>query len=384
MADVLVLGCGLIGTSIGLALSQADQDVALHDQQPQSVAVAASRRAGRAWDGAETAALVIVAVPPATTGAVLAEAQRLSLAQTYTHVSSVQSLVQADVERLSCDLSLIVGGHPLAGREVSGPQAAEAALFVGRPWAICASGHSSQAAVAAVHELARACGAEPVEVAIDVHDRSVALLSHLPQVASSALAGLLEMLADPSLAAAQRVRFDLSGPGLVDSTRLAAGDPALWTEILAANAQHVAPPVRALAEALHTLAAQLEALAVQPQAGATGGTDAVLAALTAFLERGRRGRETVPVKRGRAAVDFATVGVDVDDRPGRLAALLMAAGEAGINVEDVHVEHVPGRPRGVIQLLVRSEAVDALSTSLADRGWRVHPTPDLRPVEQEG
>lgn len=364
MADVLVLGCGLIGTSIGLALSQADQDVLLHDEQPQRVAVASSRAAGRAWEGAEAATLVVVAVPPAQTGAVLAEAQRLRLAQTYTHVSSVQSLVQADVERLSCDLSSIVGGHPLAGREVSGPRAAEAALFLGRPWAVCPSPESAAASVEAVRQLARACGAEPVDVTIEVHDRSVALLSHLPHVASSALAGLLTAAVDAERPGDRGVRFDLSGPGLVDSTRLAAGDPALWTQILAANAQHVAPAVRALAEALGAFAQHLEAL---PASTASG-------AITELLALGQRGRDLVPVKRGRAAADFATVGVDVDDRPGRLAALLTAAGEVGINVEDVHVEHVPGRPRGVIELLVRADAVDALSTALAAADWRVRPT----------
>ena len=377
MADVLIIGCGLIGTSIGLAVTQAEHEVLLHDADAGAVAVAAARGAGTAWDGQEAAALVVVAVPPAVTGAELAAAQRLALGQTYTHVSSVQSLVQADVEALNCDLSSIVGGHPLAGREHSGPLAADAAMFVGRPWAVCPNGASTPAAVRAVEELARACGALPVEVAVELHDRSVAQLSHLPHVASSALAGLLvpasvpagRDAAEAAAQPAQGIRFDLSGPGLADSTRLASGDPALWTQILAANAQHVAPSVRALAEALLGVADELDALATGPGPAA----EAARRALTTFLERGRSGRETVPVKRGRASADFATVGVDVDDQPGRLAALLTAAGAAGVNVEDVHVDHVPGRPRGLIELLVRTDAVGALSTALRAGGWSVRP-----------
>ena len=236
-ADVLVLGCGLIGTSIGLALTEAGQDVLLHDSSQENVQAAVARGAGRPWEGAgpRAARLAVAAVPPAATGNVLFEAQSADLATTYTHVSSVQSLVQADVERLSCDLSQIVGGHPLAGRELSGPQAADADLFAGRPWAVCASSSSSAEAVADVHALAQACGATPVDVDIDAHDATVARLSHLPQVAASALAGLL-------VGQAGAVQLGLSGPGLVDSTRLAAGDPELWTQILAANAGHVAQP----------------------------------------------------------------------------------------------------------------------------------------------
>lgn len=361
-ADVLVLGCGLIGTSIGLALSAAGQDVLLHDSSAENLAAALSRGAGRPWDkaaGTPSARVAVAAVPPGVTARVLYEAQGAHLAMTYTHVCSVQSLVQADLERLSCDLSAIVGGHPLAGREHSGPHAADAGLFSGRPWAVCASSSSSRQAVADVHALAEACGAAPVDVEIEAHDASVARLSHLPQVAASALAGLLV-----GEAARADVQFELSGPGLVDSTRLAAGDPELWTQILAANAQHVAGPVRSLAEELAALAGHLEQLA-------GGASPAAHQALQAFLEQGRRGRELVPVKRGRGSIDFSTVRVDVDDQPGRLAALLTTAGTAGLNVEDVHVEHMPGRARGVIDLLVRAEASASLSEVLRAAGWDV-------------
>lgn len=366
MADLLVVGCGLIGTSVGLALAQAgDRDVLLHDQDPAAVAVAVARGAGRAWDGRLVADLVLVAVPPAATGAALDEAQRLGVGQTYTHVSSVQSLVQSEVEALSCDLSSIVGSHPLAGREISGAAAATADLFVGRPWALCPSPASSADAREQVRELITACGGVVVEVDAELHDVSVARLSHLPHVTASALAGILT--AEDELASP--VCHELSGPGLVDSTRLAAGDPALWAQILTGNAHHVGPAVAQLSRDLAALAEQLAVLGEAAQAGAA--RTHALQAVTDFLERGRQGRELVPVKRGRAQADFGTVGVTVDDRPGRLAALLAAAGDACINVEDVHVEHVPGRPHGLIHLLVHRQSVDDLSTALAAAGWVV-------------
>jgi prephenate dehydrogenase len=357
MADVLVVGCGLIGTSIGLALRQAGQDVLLHDTDPSRIATAARRGAGKAWNSTQNASLVLVAVPPAAVAAQLYEAQRHDLGRTYTHVTSVQSEVQSEVEALSCDLSSIVGSHPLAGRETSGPDAASADLFVGRPWAVCPSPSSADEAVEAVLALVETCGATPVVVDAGVHDASVARLSHLPHVLSAALAGRLTV--------APGQGTDLSGPGLVDATRLAAGDPALWAQILTANAGPVAQELRAVVADLSALAEDLGA-SLEP-----GAADAARERVLAFLTRGQQGRAQVPVKRGERSAAFASVVVEVDDRPGRLAALLTDAGELGVNVEDVRVEHVPGRPRGSISLVVALDAATRLAEGLSTRGWDV-------------
>lgn len=383
MSDVLVVGCGLLGTSTGLALQGSDlPDVTLWDSDAEAVHVAVARGAGRAWDGTERALVAVVAVPPAVTAQTLLELQRLEIAQTYTHVCSVQSHVQDEVERMSPDPSRVVGGHPLAGREVGGAAAGVADLFVGRTWAICPAPSSSAAAVAEVRRLAQACGAVPCEVPARAHDAAVALLSHLPQVAASALAGLLtESPEHPAM--------ELSGPGLADTTRLAAGSPSLWTEVLEANAAQVAPQVRALARDLGHLAELLESLAspATPERGAqdgratTPGTPTaevdpteraeMRSELEAFLLRGNTGRSLVPVKRGEVAGAFTGVRVDLADEPGELARLLLAAGEAGVNVEDVRLEHVPGRPRGVAELLVAPGVEGRLARALRDQGWRL-------------
>ena len=138
----------MIGTSVGLALGRAGGgcDVVLHDESPAAEAVAIARGAGRAWDGCEQAELLLAAVPPTAIAGVLHSAQKLNLARIYTHVSSVQSHVQREIEALGCEVSSIAGGHPIAGRETSGPESATWDLFVGRPWAVCPSAGSSVAA----------------------------------------------------------------------------------------------------------------------------------------------------------------------------------------------------------------------------------------------
>jgi prephenate dehydrogenase len=357
--DVLVVGAGLIGTSIGLAL-RGSADVLVSDADPAAQSRAVARGAGREWDGAERAALVVVAVPPRHTPAALRHAQRLDLGLTFTHVASVQSVVQDEAERMGADMTRICGGHPLAGRERSGPDAALGDLFAGRPWVICPGPGTTQDAQAAVRGLAEKCGAEPVLMEPLEHDRAVALVSHLPQVAASAVAA--QLLAGRTTGAVR-----LAGPGLQDTTRVAASDPELWVDVLRGNAKHVAPLVSALARDLAQLADALDALGE----AADDTEPHALGVLEGLLRRGGEGRRLVPVKRGAHDVDFATVHVSVPDRPGQLAGILATAAAAGINVEDVHVEHLRGRPRGVIQLLVHASSVTAAQGALRAAGWDV-------------
>jgi prephenate dehydrogenase len=363
MSAVLVVGCGLLGTSIGLALRGSDwDDVTLADISNDARDVAVARGAGRAWNGQEPADLVVVSVPPLSTAPQLLELQSQEIGRTYTHVASIQSSVQAEIEALSPDPSAIVGGHPLAGREVSGPRGAVADLFVGRPWAVCPPRDARPDAVAAVHGLAERCGAAPLEVSPALHDTTVALTSHVPQVVASALAGLL---ASPDRGSAG-LPLELSGPGLADTTRLAASSPGLWTEVLRGNAAEVAPLLRELVQALADVADALEVVASDAHSSPQPSDR-----LFAFLERGNHGRARVPVKRGDRDEAFAVVRVELADAPGELARLLVDAGSAGVNVEDLRLEHVPGRAQGVVELLVSRESAHGLGSALTAHGWHV-------------
>lgn len=340
--DVLVVGTGLIGTSVGLAL-RGQADVALSDPDAAALQVAVARGAGRAWDGAEPFEHCLVAAPPSAVAGVVAA---LPPGGTVSHVASVQQGVQHALAAAGVDLARVCGSHPMAGKESSGPAAATAGLFVGRPWVLCPSHATSPAALRAVRELAAACGADPVVLDAAAHDAAVARVSHLPQVTASALAAVL---AGSDLG--------LAGPGLQDTTRIAASDPGLWVELLQQNAAAVAPLVRAVSDELAAAADALHA--------------GDLEALGDLLRRGNDGRSAVPRKRGAHDRDFVPVSVAVPDRPGQLAGLLVSAADAGVNVEDVRVEHLPGRPTGVIELLVHHAAQASARRALAAAGWDV-------------
>jgi prephenate dehydrogenase len=353
---VLIVGAGLIGTSIGLALRQRFVDVALEDSAPGRLALATELGAGRPSVVGELFDVAVVAVPPAAVAGELLRLQRLDLARTYTDVASAKAEPQHEAETAGVDMSTYVGGHPVAGRERSGPAAAHADLFVGRPWVVTSTPAATERAVTDVAALARACGAVPVQMAADDHDAALATVSHLPHLVASLLAA--------QLVGSDEATVALGGTGLHDTTRVAAGDPDLWTQILLANADHLATALAGFASDVARTVADLQRIASGDRAAAT--------ALTDTLRRGAAGRARVPVKRGQPAAGFVTVPIVVRDAPGELASVLRTLGDAGINLEDVRVEHEPGRARGVVELDVRDDAAAKLIAVMQQAGWEVY------------
>ncbi len=349
---VLVVGTGLIGTSLALALRRSGVAVWLSDRDPQALAVAVARGAGvpAPLDGVPE--LVAVAVPPGATAAVVAESLARFPTTLVTDVASVKVPVHRALVAGGVEASRYVGGHPMAGREVSGPAAARADLLDDRPWVITPHETASAEAVAAVQELALSVRALPVVMPAAEHDRAVALVSHTPQVVSSLLAA---RLLDSSVEA-----VSIAGQGLRDMTRIAGSDADLWVEILSANAGPVASVLAALRADLDSL---LDALGSLDR----GGQDVV----AETLRRGNEGRERIPGKHGARTEPTVEVPVVVPDAPGELGRLFAAVADAGFSVEDVRIEHVLGRPTGVVEISVTKAAATPLAVALRAGGWEV-------------
>jgi prephenate dehydrogenase len=349
---LLVVGTGLMGTSVALAARAAGYQVWVSDREPDRLAVAVSLGAGEPWHERQRSVdLAVAAVPPASVGLVSCELISSGVAPTVTHLASVQADPQAQVESMCPGAVGFVGGHPIAGRERSGPHHASADLFVQRPWVVCPTEHSAHVSVTAVTGLAEACGAVVTVMGAQAHDELLAQLSHVPQLLASALAA--------SLVGLDRSQAALAGTGLRDTSRLADSDAGLWAEIVAANPRAVAAALTAVVAPLETLIATLDA----------ASPDQVAGAVRDLIDDGRHGRALLAGKHGQRAVRWATVSVVVPDEPGRLARLLAEAAQAAVNVEDIRVDHSPGLPFGVVELDVALEQAEALERVLVSAGW---------------
>ena len=353
---VHVVGAGLLGTSIGLACRRAGLPVVLSDLVEAHVRTASGLGAGEAYDDASPSPqLVVVAVPPDHLASEIGRA--LGSGAVVTDVGSVKAGPLRDVAAASGGaVRRYVGGHPMAGSERSGPLAASAAMFDGRPWAVTPHPDADPAAVDLVVALAELCGGVPITMTPREHDRAVARTSHLPHLLAALVAG--------RLAGAPAEHLALSGQGVRDVTRVAGGDPGLWQQIVSANAE-------AVLELLGEVRRELDALIAAVDAGGAGG-EGSRAGLAAVLHHGVDGTRAIPGKHGEPLRPTGPVFVAVPDHPGELARLFADAGESGVNIEDVHIDHDPGRPVGLLELTVAEDRVDHLMGALEAKGWTVH------------
>ncbi|AWK08420.1 prephenate dehydrogenase [Streptomyces spongiicola] len=357
MRTALVVGTGLIGTSAALALAGRGVTVHLRDHDPTRARTAAALGAGSEDPPEGPVDLAVVAVPPAHVPAALAEAMRAGTARGYLDVASVKGGPRRELEALGVDMSAYIGTHPMSGKERSGPLAATADLFEGRPWVLTPTRETDTEVLNLALELVALCRAVPVVMDADAHDRAVALVSHTPQLISSMVAA--------RLADADETAVRLCGQGIRDVTRIAASDPRMWIDILTANPGPVADVLAGVTADLEETVRALRALESSDEDerrdGASGVED--------VLRRGNAGRERVPGKHGAAPAVYETVAVLISDRPGELARIFADAGSAGVNVEDVRIEHATGQQAGLVQLMVEPAAAPVLSAALRERGW---------------
>jgi len=350
---VAVVGTGLVGTSIAMAAIRAGDAVRGYDLDADALARAAERSgltpASTLEECVHGATLVFVCTPIPSLPALVVEALAAAPDAVVSDVGSVMSHVTKLVEARADPehLARFVGGHPMGGSERSGPDRASASVVDGIVWVLCPTPATDPAATDRLAAWIERVGASPVRMDADRHDRLVAVMSHLPQVASTALMGLAatEEAGEPQI-------LLLAAGGFRDLTRLAASSPHLWSDILLANREEVARAIERYADRL----LEIRHLVLGERA------DEVERA----FDQAKQARLTLGAK-PQVKAGVAVIQVPIPDRPGVLADLTAALGQAGVNIEDLQIVHSPEGGRGTVHLTVAADAADEAEAVLRER-----------------
>lgn len=339
-----VIGLGLIGGSVGLALRRSGFVVHGSDEVAGRAEDAVKRgivdQAGVAAD----AEITFVATPVNTISASV----RRALASTsgvVTDVGSVKAVAAAEItdERY-------VPGHPMAGSELHGLDGADASMFEGAVWVLTPTPDTSDSAFQTVAGIVTRLGAEVVALEPAQHDDLVALVSHVPHLTAATLMGLADRRSEQHLALLR-----LAAGGFRDMTRIASGSPQIWLDICEQNKDAI---LRGLDSLIDGLSDIRDVVRESDREG-----------LRERLERARTARQNLPVRAG-AVENLAEIRVPIPDRPGAAADIFALSGQLAVNIHDFEVVHSVEGDRGIMVLVVRQEHVETFRGGLLARGFR--------------
>jgi prephenate dehydrogenase len=338
---IAVLGVGLIGGSIGLAAKRRlDAEVSGYDPEAQILERAAKRGAvDEAHDSVAAATagadLVFCAAPVGVLADLVTAALDASPAEAVVSDvgSTKRQLVAAVADAEHSER--FIGGHPLAGAETAGVEGARADLFEGARWYLTPTERSSGVHYDRLQRALADLGARPQAIDAATHDRLMATVSHVPHV----LANVLVSQAAAARAAASERMPDV-GRSFRDSTRVAGANPGIWADIFATNSEAVAREIDAVVERLQDAAELLRA----------GDADAV----AAWHREAFEGRRELLEGAGTGG-PLEELRVVVDNRPGTVAEIALALGEAGVNIEDMALDPAADMQTGAITLWIAGE-----------------------------
>ena len=352
---IAVIGTGMIGTSIAMASARVGCKVSGWDADVRTAARAAERTdiriAPTFAEAVRDVDIVVVCAPIPATPELVIRALEAAPTAIVTDVGSIKEHLVREVRRTQgvAAAERYIGGHPMGGSERSGPEHASPSVVDGIVWVLTPDEDVDASSIEGLEAWIERIGGRPVRMSPARHDRLVAFVSHLPQVASTALMALAatEEADEPEI-------LLLAAGGFRDLTRLASSNPALWSQILLANRE-------AIAEAIDLFSARLQDLRDQVLQGHAD-------AIEETFDRAKRARLRLAAKpQIRAGV--AVLQVPIPDRPGALAELTSALAEGQVNIEDLQIVHSPEGGRGTVHLTVAALSADVALHVLASRSF---------------
>lgn len=339
-----VLGLGLIGGSLALALQRVGYEVGGSDSDDSRVENALQRSIIHHNGLFADAEVTFVATPVNTVADQVARALEMTTG-VVTDVGSVKFHVAQSVSD-----ARFVAGHPMAGSELDGLDGADAAMFEGAVWVLTPTASSSDESFSILAGLITKLGAEVVALDPQHHDDLVAIVSHVPHLTAATLMRLADNRSEEHLALLR-----LAAGGFRDMTRIASGRPGIWLDICDQNRDAI---VRGLDSLISGLSEMRDIVS-------RGDRDA----LYLSLEQARRARMNLPIGAG-AVEDLVEVRIPIPDRPGGAADVFTLSGELAVNIYDFEVVHSVEGDRGVMVTVIRAEHADVFRGGLLARGFR--------------
>lgn len=367
---IAVIGLGLIGGSVAGAARRAWPAIEVVGVDVRPDACARALELGfvtEAFEAGDATArgvfapgsveLVVLASPVAEAIAWLERLAEAGFDGIVTDVCSTKTAIVAKAASLDAPYAFI-GGHPMAGSERSGIEAANPDLFDGAYYVLTPTEDTDSAAFRRVHEFVSGLGARPISIPADVHDEAVALISHVPHVTAAALVALVAE--QPAGEEALR----LAAGGFKDMTRIAAGSPELWTGICLENAERIAEGLE-----------RLEAVIARFRGVVARRDGAQIRSLLAAAADVRRSLPAQWVPQSSALFELS---IPMRDRPGVISEITTLVGRAGCNIEDIEIDHV-SEDSAILRLVLTDEGDrEALLDSLRRAGHQA----SLRRLEE--
>ena len=370
---IVVVGIGLIGGSFAAASRVLEPQPRVFgvDVDAGSLAYALEHRIveeaalpddaiERGWFSDGEADLIVLATPAHVAEDWLGVLAEQGYTGVVTDVASTKSGIISAADRLLKGNAVFVGGHPMAGSESSGVQAATPDLFAGAYYVLTPTHHTDVDAYQRVHSFVSALGARVVSVDAEAHDEAVAIVSHVPHVTAAALVDLAK-----THAGSGDELLRLAAGGFKDTTRIAAGSADLWTGICLDNAEALSRGI----EELRRVLGEFEAMVRNRDAES----------VRAWLEHAADVRRSLPAKWVPATEALTELLVPILDRPGVVSEVTTAVSRAGCNIESIEIDHQSEDSAVLVLVLTDEGDMAAVVTDLEGRGYH----PRLQPLGQQ-
>lgn len=360
---ITVIGVGLIGGSLAAACKALPEPPELRGIDIDEDTLARAKDSGaldayalpdapqaRAWLAAGGSDLIVVATPASAAGAWFSLMDEGDFDGIITDTASTKAPIVAAAREALGDMTRYIPGHPMAGSEAGGFSAARADLFQGAYWILCPDDETRPEAFLALHSLFAELGARIISVDRDEHDSAVAIVSHVPHMVASALVELAG-----AHAGKRRELLRLAAGGFKDTTRIAAGSPALWCGIAMDNRE-------ALADGLHELGAILGRFEECVRGADEEG-------LTKLLAESADLRRSLPAQWVPMSAKLTQVRIPMGNRPGVVAEVCGIAGHAGCNIQSIEIDHI-NEATAVLELILTDEGdMGGLGGKLIEAGY---------------